>query len=607
MPGRRSTILLALVLLLAVPAAAHAAAPGAPVVAGLFGSIGKAIVGTLEFTVDLFKDLFLNMLGGLADMLIPDSWAKKGTEFLRWIVAVPDFSHSAFGPLRGIGKISVWIGLAMLPVTLSVSLGLPSLGFSGSGEAPAEIIARTGLAVVGLVLLVPLMSQGAALANQISSAYTTSGEAIAGMNAYLELLVGSAILKAIPFMGMLIMIVAGGLFLGVLVLKTMLLLVGALLFASAGLLLGAIPTRRGTQLARTWFTALLATWSLPIIWGLIFVVAGTLLKHAPAVGQAVGGTSGFGAVGGMLIAGAAAIVGPMLCISMTRTVLGPLGSQLSSAMASVSPGRMASRVSTAAPRTGAVGGAPRSVASTGAAAAGGPAGMMGRLAAASRAGLGAARAGAANTYRAPSGGGQMPFPRARAAAATAAGPAAAAARYAAKRGPVGMAADGARKTTTAAVTQAGRAAGKVATPVAAAVARQHNPSTAAAAAAGATAGASAGAAGAAASRAATAKTATPPTATPRQTGTQPGSTASSGTAGSSAPRRSNPARSAGGGAAAPKSSAPRDSSRQDAPRSTPSSSARKGTPRPPAPNKPRHRPVRPHRRPRNKPNGGEKQ
>lgn len=100
-------------------------------VADLLG-LGKAIVGGLEFTLDFFQDLFLALFGGLADMLVPDSWAKKGTELLTWIAAVPNYTRPAFGDLRVLSQTSLWIGLATLPVTLSVALFLPSLGLTSS-------------------------------------------------------------------------------------------------------------------------------------------------------------------------------------------------------------------------------------------------------------------------------------------------------------------------------------------------------------------------------------------------------------------------------------------------------------------------------------------
>ncbi len=414
---RRRVLTLAIVAssLALLPAAAHAAtgptdlAHALPV-GGLFGSIKDAILGGLNFGVDFFKDLFLAIFGGLADLLIPDSWAKKGTELLTWLVAAPDLSKAAFRDLHTLSHISTWIGLAMLPVTLTATLGGPSIGLSGNHDNPGEVIGRTLGAAVAILLWPTIWQQGAALSNTISAAFIRDPIAVAGMNAYMELIAVGGMVGGTPFLGVLIILFASSVFLAALVLKVFLLITQAVLFIGVPLLLGVIATRWGARMARVAATAMLTTWIVPILWGLIMVASGVLIHRAPAIGAAIGGKGGIASTGGMLVAGCAAIAGPLLCTALAKSALGPLGHHLSAIGSAMSPGRVTARVgngASALSRAGAVGGAPRAVTAT-AGSAGTPSGAMARLMQARLGGVQAARMGAASAR--PSAPGANPHP-----------------------------------------------------------------------------------------------------------------------------------------------------------------------------------------------------
>lgn len=383
---RHALVLAALALPLLTPAAAAAAGATdfiTPPMAGIFGDIAKVVFGGLELTVKTFADIFTAMFGALADMLVPDSWAKKGTELLKWLVAVPNFNHRAFADLTTLSKLSAWMGLALLAVTLPVSLTLPSLNLTSASDTPATVIGRTLGAAVLILLWGTLWQQGAALGNQLSSAYLSSAIATRGMNAYMELIaVGGIVGPAIPFLGILIVLLASGVFLGALGLKVFLLIILGVVKVGGPLLLGLIPTQRGAQLARATFTAVSLCWGLPIVWGLIFVTSGVFIYRAKSIGAALGGGGFLADTGGTLIAGAAAIVGPLLCMAITRSALGPLGSQFSQVLSAASPAKLTQRLSAGAGavagRAGAIGGGAGAVKSA-SAPKGGPMAAMQRL------------------------------------------------------------------------------------------------------------------------------------------------------------------------------------------------------------------------------------
>ncbi|MDQ8045760.1 MAG: hypothetical protein AAGC46_15355 [Solirubrobacteraceae bacterium] len=387
--------------LLTFPQLAGAATLGVDVPVADFLGIGHALLGGLSFTAGFFRDLFTALLGGIADMLVPDSWASKGPALLTWLVASPDFTLPAFSDLQRVSNISLWLGIACLPTTLAVSIGLPHLGLTPAGDAVGPIIGRTAAATAGLILWGPLWSQGAALCNTVSHAYLGDHIATSGMNAYMSLIAVGGALGGIPILGILIVLFAGALFLAALVMKVFVLLIGGLLFASGPLLLGVVPTQRGAHLSRTWLSALLMTWILPILWGLVFVVSGAFVHRAAAIGSAIGGSGSIAATGGTLVAGCAAIVGPLLCISLTRAALGPLGHQFGAMASVLSPRHLTQRLTASrvhgasgAARGGDLVGAARTVrTSSGGGSAAAVAGMTSLMSARSSA-RGAARSGA---------------------------------------------------------------------------------------------------------------------------------------------------------------------------------------------------------------------
>jgi len=61
--------------------AAALAAPGAgfaPPIGGLLGDIAHAVLGGVDWTVNVAGDFIMNLLGGLVKVLIPRSWIGEG-------------------------------------------------------------------------------------------------------------------------------------------------------------------------------------------------------------------------------------------------------------------------------------------------------------------------------------------------------------------------------------------------------------------------------------------------------------------------------------------------------------------------------------------------
>ena len=140
---------LAAILLLAAPAAALADGPHVILAPAILGPIGNAIgsvfhavagvvLGGLKWTVGVAGKFILATLGGLIRLLIPASWARDGLEMMHWIVAVPNYAGTVTSPsgnsvygfagINALRDLFMWIGAALLPLTLVYATSRAALG-----------------------------------------------------------------------------------------------------------------------------------------------------------------------------------------------------------------------------------------------------------------------------------------------------------------------------------------------------------------------------------------------------------------------------------------------------------------------------------------------
>jgi hypothetical protein len=132
-----AAVILGLVGAVILAASATAATPGPPIadVLGVGGALkdlldkaGGVLIGGVNWTSDVAGQFIVQTLGGVVDLLIPDSWARQATSVMRWVVAVPNYGAQvttpdgsaayAFAGVNELRDLFVWIGLALLPLTL---------------------------------------------------------------------------------------------------------------------------------------------------------------------------------------------------------------------------------------------------------------------------------------------------------------------------------------------------------------------------------------------------------------------------------------------------------------------------------------------------------
>jgi hypothetical protein len=343
---RRTVLLGGLVALAALATAAPAlaspdtASSYAPPIAGLLDGIGDALLGGVDWTVNVAGDFVMNLLGGIVEKLIPRSWIHKGLEILSWLVAVPSYSgrvsspgggsHYGFAGVNAMRELYTWLGMAIAPLTL---LYATSRSWSGQGDPPSVPLTRFLLVAVALLNYTWLWSQAVALTNQITHAILGINAVSSGIEKMFEVLIAGSALGHLPLIGILLMGFGGLQLIALIFVKVVLILVGALVFATGPLMIGVVPTDRGHALSRAWMTIALGLFVLPILWASLFAIAAVLINDAFSGAAVLAGGSGIGRVFSGLVIALAAIAGFWLAIKLTKAFGSLVGGQLAGLLA----------------------------------------------------------------------------------------------------------------------------------------------------------------------------------------------------------------------------------------------------------------------------------
>jgi len=348
--------LLVVAVALAFPAAAAAAhgnsIPVADVlsvggkVSDLLGSIKSVVVGGFEWTTVVAGEFVINTLGGLVDLLIPDSWAREATSIMQWVVAVPNYGAQARAPggsatyaFAGVNELRdlfMWIGLALLPLTLVYASTRAVFGLGDHVALP--VIRVLGIAVA-LVSYPWLWGQVAAIVNQITKAILSIPLVARGVNRMFEFIVGGGALAGLPLVGVIVMGTAGVALLTTIFVKVLMIIVGALVYATGPVMLGLAPTERGAAAARAWLTLALGLAALPVVWTTVFAIGGLLMSDSAGAGALIGTNSDLGELLGGLVLALAAIAAFWLNLKLTRFAAAILGGQIAGMLALTSSGR----------------------------------------------------------------------------------------------------------------------------------------------------------------------------------------------------------------------------------------------------------------------------
>jgi len=348
----RRVTLLALAALLLAPASAFGAAGHLPLVSAgilgtlgglagsVFSSIGHAVLGAFSWTIGLASQFILTTIAALVRMLIPRSWVHEGLAVMRWIVAVPDYAGKISSPgggqaygfagINALRDVFMWLGVAIAPLTLVYATGRAMIG---DGD-PVGIPVLRMLAVSVVIVAYPYWwAQASALADQLTNAILTVPDVTRGLYKLMDYAVDGVALGGWQLVDLGLMGAIGLELLGLIFMKVVLILLGALLYATGPVTIGLVATRAGSALARAWASAVVTLMGIGIAWATLFAVGALLIGDAGSAGPLIAGNSAFGSLAGGLLLAVAGVASLWLCLKAAKEAGSLLRLQLSGLLA----------------------------------------------------------------------------------------------------------------------------------------------------------------------------------------------------------------------------------------------------------------------------------
>jgi hypothetical protein len=328
----------------AAPAAAsagpHIPAVTAGILGSIFGSLGHAVLGAFSWTIGLASKFILTTIGALVRMLIPRSWANKGVAIMEWIVAVPNYAGTVttpagrtvygFGGINALRDLFTWIGVGLLPLTLLYGTTRAMLGERGHVAVP---VARV-LGVAAVLVSYPYWwTEAAAMTDTLTHMILTLPRVANGLHQLMLYAVDGVALGGWQLVDLALMAVVAIELLSLIFLKVVIILLGALLYATGPITIGLVATESGAAIARAWISAVVMLIALPVAWATLFAVGALLVGDAGTAGPLIAGHSSVGSLlGGVLlaVAGAASL---WVCLRVAREAMGILRMQLGGLLA----------------------------------------------------------------------------------------------------------------------------------------------------------------------------------------------------------------------------------------------------------------------------------
>lgn len=323
----------------AAPAAAasgaHISLASGGILGDVFGGIGHAVLGAFSWTIGLASRFILTTVGALVRMLIPRSWAQEGVQIMEWIVAVPNYAGTittpagrtiyGFSGINALRDLFTWIGVGLLPLTLVYGTTRAIVGERGHVAAP---IARV-LGIAAVLISYPYWwTEAAAMTDTLTHMVLTIRPVARGLHQLMLYAVDGVALGGWQLIDLALMAVVAIELLSLIFLKVVVILLGALLFATGPITIGLVATESGAAIARAWASAAVMLIALPIVWATLFAVGALLIGDAGTAGPLIAGDSSIGSLLGGVILAVAGAASLWLCLRAAREATGLLRMQL---------------------------------------------------------------------------------------------------------------------------------------------------------------------------------------------------------------------------------------------------------------------------------------
>jgi hypothetical protein len=304
---------------------AHPAASLVVVDGSIFGKIAGAVLGAFSWTTGVAAKFILVTLAALVRMLIPASWAHVPVAVFDWIVAIPNYAGSITSPtgqtsygfagVNAIREVFQWIGIALVPVTLTWSTSRAMLG---ADQPPAAPIIRL-LAMAGVLVFYPwLWAQAAAVVDQITHLILSTRQVTAGIRQLMAYATEGVALGGWQLIDLALIGAIAAELLALVFVKVVVVLIGAILYAVGPLMIGVVATEAGAGITRAWAAAALTLLMVPVAWAAIFAVGAVLISDASTAGVLVGGSSTIEQILGGVIVAVAGVATLWLCLRASR-------------------------------------------------------------------------------------------------------------------------------------------------------------------------------------------------------------------------------------------------------------------------------------------------
>ncbi|MFZ1993618.1 MAG: hypothetical protein WAU75_05865, partial [Solirubrobacteraceae bacterium] len=319
---------------------AHVPLATGGIIGDIFSSIGNAVLGAFSWTIGLASRFILTTIGALVRMLIPRSWATEGVRIMEWIVAVPDYAGTVttpagravygFGGINALRDLFTWIGVGLLPLTLMYGTTRAMIGERGPVAVP---LARV-LGIAALLVSYPYWwTQGAAMTDTLTHLVLGQPRVADGLHQLMLYAVDGVALGGWQLVDLALMALVAIELLSLIFLKVVVILLGALLYASGPVTIGLVATEAGAAIARAWASAVAMLIALPVVWALMFAVGAVLVGDAGTAGPLVAGNSSVGSLLGGVLVAAAGAASLWLCLKAAREAMGLLRMQLGGLLA----------------------------------------------------------------------------------------------------------------------------------------------------------------------------------------------------------------------------------------------------------------------------------
>ena len=208
-------------------------------VGSIFSTIGGAVLGAFTWTIGLATKFILTTIAALVKMLIPHSWVHKGLQIMQWIVAVPDYAGKVTSPggghvygfagINALRDVFTWLGVAIAPLTLVYATSRAMIGECD----PVGIPVLRMLAVTAVIVSYPYWwAQAAALADQITNTILSVPDVSRGLYKLMDYAVDGVALGGWQLIDLGLMGAIGLELIGLIFLKVVVILLGALLYAT---------------------------------------------------------------------------------------------------------------------------------------------------------------------------------------------------------------------------------------------------------------------------------------------------------------------------------------------------------------------------------------